>query len=569
MKFPIIEERPTPNAGQFNPIQASVADLSAPLKAQQQLGETIERGAQVLGASVEQFRIREEKFNYSLARSKFIQDSVNIQNELQNDPDFVSHPEKYQQKTAELKQQSLQSLGNNRFVPLFKSEMNIYETKTLADINKSTSDKLMFQQQAQADQNLESNLNAFTRTKDPVTQQALIKNSIDLYADSIPDNDPKKPVLVQEQTKAIGKRFAETALASKNPSEQIAILNQENKKGGSTIAQFLPADQRQDWLQKAEILREKQDQASIRQAERADKQNAINKDKVFIQGLQQNLSFDQLPTEIKLKATKEDVERYENLRLQQIGGQGETDEKQLNFQKYQDLYAKNPQAFANIPLSKIASEVPFSKVDEIQKWHDSAFNGSRAPVNIDEKVETGNKFISYMGLKPSDPKALTFKKSFEQEINYFKDRNGRDPSKTELEKIGNDLITEKTFSKPGFFFGDKWPTTKTGRAFTLDKGAEQTPKPSEQEIEQIQTGARKAGKRIPTEEEIQKRYPEMMKAKEMNLSYAIPQDVKSEEDIFKALEDESKKQPWLFEDRDLKQESRDIYKRYYKYNNAG
>lgn len=567
MKFPTVQERPTPNAGQFNPVQANVADLSAPLKAQQQLGETIERGAQILGASAEQFRIREEKFNYSLARSKFIQDSVNLQTQLQSDPDFISYPEKYREKTQELKQKYVQDLGNNRFASLFKSEMDIYEQKTLADINEQTSKKQFFQQQAQADQNLESNLNAFTRTKDPVTQQALIQNSIELFENSIPDSDPRKPVLVQEAKKSIGKRFAETALASKTPAEQIAILNQENTKGGSTIAQFLPADQRQDWLQKAEILREKQSEAAIKSAEREQKLTEVKKDKVFIEGLKSNLSFDQLPIEVKLKATKEDVERYENLRLQQIGGQGETDEKQLNFQKYQDLYVKNPQAFANIPLSKIASEVPFSKVDEIQKWHDSAFNGSRAPVNIDEKVEVGNKFISYMGRKPSDKESLDFKKAFEQEINYFKEKNGRDPSRAELEKIGNDLITEKTFSKPGFFFGDKWPTTQTGRAFTLDKGGEQTLKPSEQEIEEMQTNARKAGRRIPTRKEIEADYPEMRKR--MNLSYAIPQNVQSEDDIFKALEDESKKQPWLFENRDLKKESKEIYKRYYKYNNVG
>lgn len=503
MKFPTVQERPVPSGGGFNPIQAQAPDLSAPLKANAQLGETISQASANIGGAVENFRARKDRFNYTIARSKFLQDSINLENEINNDPDFINSPTKYKEKSNELKQKYISDLGNNRFAPVFNEEMGIYEAKKFNDIANSSSQKLMFEQQAAADQITESNLNAFTRTSDPVAQEALIKGSIEAFSATIPDNEPKKPILVQEATKKIGKRFAETALASKSPSEQIAILNQENKKGGTTIAAFMPADQRQEWLMKAETLKERQDQIAIRQAEKAEKLNRANKDKIMIQGVQQGLSFDQLPIEVKFSASREDIERYETLRLQQLGNEGNSDEKEMNFQKYQDLYVKNPAEFANTSLSKIASEVPFSKVDEVQKWHDKAFNDQKASTNISEKVEVSNKFVSYLGLNASNKKEEKqinqFKSAFEQQVNYFKEKNGKEPSKADLEKIGNDLITEKAFEKKGLF----GTSTETKRSF---QATEQNIAVPENVIEEIQTQARMKGKRIPTETEIKNWY---------------------------------------------------------------
>ena len=566
-KFPSFQERPIPSAGGFNPIQAQAPDLSAPNRAIAELGETIQRSSAEVGGAIEDMQKRQERFDYRIARSKFLQNAVNLENQIDLEPDYRKTPELYRQKIAEIKQSTIDSLPENRFSPLLREEMNLYEAKQFGDIARSASQKLSFEQRAQADQITEENLNAFVRTADPVAQEALIKSSIETFADSIPDNDPKKPILVQEESKRIGKRFAETSLVSKSPIEQIALINQENKKPGSTIAAFLPADERQEWLLKAETLKEKQDQAAIKAAERREKQNAIKKDTIMIDGLQQGLSFDQLPLEVKMKASKEDIERYENIRLQQLGGEQNSDVKELNFQKYQDLYAQRPEEFANMSLAKIASEVPFNKVDEIKKWHNEAFNGQRAPVGISEKVEIGNKFVSYMGIKPSDNKAVRFKKAFEEQINYFKQQQGREPGRKELENIGNDLITQQTFTEKGWFGN----STKTARGFEIDK-SKQVIEPTTQEIDDIQTKARKSGKRIPTEDEIRRVYPEILKRKSQmvndQLSYAFPEDAKSPEDIRKALEDESRKNPGIFNGRDLEKESEGIYNRFYKGRNA-
>lgn len=499
MKFPIDLNRATPSQGQFNPIQAQVPDLTAPMQATQQLGQTIQKGAHELGAAVEQFKIRQDKFNYTVARSKFIQDSVNLQNEIENDSDYINSPAKYQEKMAELKQKHVESLGSNKFAPLFKSEMNIYEAKSLADINKSTSDKLFYSQQAQANQVLEDNLNAFTKTKDPVAQQALIHGSIEAYADSIPDNDPKKPLLIQEYKQNTGKRFAETALVSMSPSQQIAVLNQENKKGGSTIATFLPADQRQDWLQKAELLKEKQDQAAIRQVERADKQNKLNRDKVMLQGIQQGLSFDQLPLELKLKASKEDIDRYENLRLQQLEvGSDQTLDREKEYQNFRDLYVKDPKKFANMSLSEMAAKVPLSKINEVEKWHEQAFNGAIAPADLNNKVQIINDAVSSIGLD-TDQK-VKFKTRFDEDVESWKQANKKDPSKKDLEDIANNLVVEKAFETKGIF----GTSVDKARGYKVPKDASIAV--PDKVIEEIQTQARLKGNRIPSEEEVKTWY---------------------------------------------------------------
>lgn len=247
-ELPQITQRQIPDAQVLAAPQVVSVDNNQVASAVNNLGKTLEGGADLAYKT----GLQRDKFNYSIARSKFLQQSVDLQNQLENDPDYANLSQKYEEGMAKIKTDTLQELGSNSQAQLLDQEINLYKAKQFGAINKIAQDKQEAFAIVEADKTMEINLNlAAKRSTNDLTRESLLFTSKELYANAIPENTPNKAILVRENDKRVDRRFAETYLEGHTPAEQINLLDQENKKSGSNFTKHLPADIRQDFLIKA------------------------------------------------------------------------------------------------------------------------------------------------------------------------------------------------------------------------------------------------------------------------------------------------------------------------------
>lgn len=437
-----VEQRQIPDAPGLTTPQVVSADTSQVYGAVNQLGKTLDSS----GELAHKIGSQQDKFNYSVARSKFLQQSVDLENQLDNDPDYANLPKKYEEGMAKIKEDTLGALGQNHYSRLLDGEINLYKSKKLGAVEKLAGQKQVGFAVAEADKVAEGNLDAFTRTKDPVAREAFLFSSKETYANAIPDNNPDKPVLVQKYAKATNKRFVEADLAQRSPAEQISLIENENKKSGSNLTKFLAADERQDWLGKAKIAQRQQEEDAVRKAAKADRLNKLNTDNELLKGAEQGLSFDQLPTTIQLRASEEDVKRYDAIRNKRIGsGQINSTPEEKKYFEYQDLYTKNPQEFSKLSPLEIANNVPVNKQAQVLKWHDDAIKDIAAPVSLTQYNNIADETLKQVAINPSSDSGTKFKTRLNEEVDYFKQNNKRDPNQKELQDMASGLVVKASF----------------------------------------------------------------------------------------------------------------------------
>jgi len=112
-KIPVITERQVAPAAPYNPQQVVVPDMNAVPKALSNLGESVTK----VGGALYEMQDRKDKFDYSLAYSKFLQRGIAFENDLDRDTDFQNLQKKYKEGMAKIKQETLGSLGSNQYAP--------------------------------------------------------------------------------------------------------------------------------------------------------------------------------------------------------------------------------------------------------------------------------------------------------------------------------------------------------------------------------------------------------------------------------------------------------------------
>lgn len=231
-----VEQRDIPNApGLALPDVASV-DNSAVFRAQDQLGKSLEATADVVHKIGEQ----RDKFNYSVARSKFLQRSADLHNELENSSDYENLPTKYKEGMEKIKQDTLAQLGNNSKAALLNGEMSVFTSRQYEPIAKLAQQKQQEQAITTAYKNADTNLDLIARTNNKALTDTYITTQGELFDAAYADD----PIKAMQAKRAFVENVAETKLAQQNPYQRLNTLTQENNKKGSNIAQFLPADKR-------------------------------------------------------------------------------------------------------------------------------------------------------------------------------------------------------------------------------------------------------------------------------------------------------------------------------------
>ncbi len=229
--------------------------------------------------------------------------------------------------------------------------------------------------------------------------------------------------------------------------------------------------------------------------------------------------------------------------------------------EYEDLYTNNPELMAKVDPLEIEVKVSPDKAAEVKAWRAKSLAGENPEIALKKQNEISNLGLREMGISPQSKKAAPFKKKFLEEVKAYEEGNGRKPNTKELRDIKDSLILDVTVG--GFFFNsDK----KLYQLDSEDYGDLRVPDDKANEI--IQKYQKELGK-TPTRPEVKEMYLESITPKKakgsFDLSYAIPFDEpQSAEQIKRAIEDEKRQRPLLFEGIDVDKEADKIKKRYYK-----
>lgn len=495
-KIPVITERQVAPAAPYNPQQVVVPDMNAVPKALSNLGESVTK----VGGALYEMQDRKDKFDYSLAYSKFLQRSIAFQNDLDQDPDFQNLPKKYKEGMAKIKQETLGSLGNNQYAPDLKERIGVWEKQKYGNILETTIKKQQDFELAEVDKVGEAGKEAAFRSKNDAEKKLILQNQVILFANAISDNDLLKATKVQVYAKKYGKEIAEVDLLQKPYATQIKILEAENQKRGSNLTEFLNPEERLQFLEKAKNnLKQEENQRRI-EAERAEKQATQNVDTFLAQNLAQGKSWDDLPLNIRIKATPQKAEEYQNYRTQMIaGGQVNSTEKEKNFFEIQQTFTSDPEKLANMDTVKLVGSVPSNLVNKVLGWQEKARNNITAPATLVQQNSIVNTITTSVGIKKGSYPYITFNKKFSEEVQAFKDEKGKEPSKNDLQSIAQGLVVQATFER--VIYG-----TNKKRLYEVDKEDLKDIVVPDADFKEIRTGIKNATGKEPSQDQIKQIY---------------------------------------------------------------
>jgi hypothetical protein len=495
-RIPVITERQIAPAAPYNPQQVVVPDMNAVPKALSNLGESITK----TGGALYEMQDRKDKFDYSLAYSKFLQKSIAFQNDIDQSPDFVNSPKNYKEGMAKIKQETLGEIGSNRYAPNLKERMNLWEEQKYGNILKTTVIKQQDFALAETDKITESNLEAISRTKSPEDKYLLMANTVQAFRNALPDSDPNKEYKVQAFTTKIEKKATELDLMQRPYSEQISMLKEENAKEGSNITKLLSPDERIKWLKTAENARKQEIEDARIKAEKAEKQSKIKtQDELYNQVVIQGKSINEVDPKIIYKSSEESLKKVEEIRKRQQGlGQVDTTQDEKNYDKYKQMYIEEPQKFADLDINKVAANIPVNKVSEMTNYLTQARNGIYAPASLKQQEEIKNNTLRSIDINP-EKGGTAFKTRFDQEVAAFKQDQKKDPSRKDLENIANSLVVQQTFE------GALWGTNKM-RMFEVDKDDLQDIVVPDDDFQEIRTEIKRATGREPSQDQIKQIY---------------------------------------------------------------
>lgn len=496
-KIPVITERQVAPAAPYNPQQVVVPDMNAVPKALSNLGESVTK----VGGALYEIQDRKDRFNSSIAYSKFLQKSIALQNDLDQDPDYENLLKKYREGMAKIKQETLGGLGNNEYSEKLKENIFEWEIKKISNIAETVIKKRQDFKLAEVDKASEIGKETAFRSKDPAEIKLLLQNQVNLFAGAISDTDPLKATKVQVYTEKYGKEIAEVDLMKKPYATQIQMLEAENQKRGSNLTEFLSPDERLQFLEKAKInLKQEENQRRL-EAERAEKQATQNVDTFLAQSLVQGKSWDDLPMNIRLKATPQKAEEYQNYRTQMIaGGQANASEKEKNFFEIQQAFTSDPEKLANMDTVKLVGSVPSNQVNTVLAWQEKARNNIIAPATLVQQNSIVNATTASVGIKKGSKPYVDFNKRFSEEVQAFKDEKGKEPSKNDLQGIAQGLVVQATFDKSFL------PGTTTKRLYEVDKEDLKDIVVPDADFKEIRAGIKNATGKEPSQDQIKQIY---------------------------------------------------------------
>tara|TARA_R110000772_G_scaffold256437_1_gene372993 strand:- start:453 stop:1985 length:1533 start_codon:yes stop_codon:yes gene_type:complete len=462
-KLPEIQQRAIPGAINVTPQQVQVADTTAVTKAMGNFGKDLSSGALSYGQAYEAMEAQKDRFNYSSAKSKFLQESATLQYNIDFDPDYDNAPKNYKEGMAKNKE----NIRNNpNLSPQYKEvllqQADLYEEKQYGSVLRNTVTKRTDANIATALIDEEYNSELASKTNDADTVELLKTASINVFNNAIPLTDPNREQKILANTTRIDKKYALADLQKLTLEDQLAVLKQEHKKFGSTTAQYFTPDERFKLENNIVSSIKARDKEQAALAVKAEKEVKVGVQSRLIETIEKNGTWEDLSIQDQFNATEKDKKTFDRLRQRKLGINTDSPTAlEANYQEVRDEWIEDPETFANRDELELLASVPSSQQEEVAGWYQSAREGVKAPANIKEQNSIANDTLISIGVDPKKD-GSTFKKRFYEDIEAFKQEKNKLPTKYDTQRIAEDLIVERSFK--GFLYG-----TNEERAYQVSK----------------------------------------------------------------------------------------------------
>lgn len=510
-------QRPNLNPATPQPSSISV-DLTQAAKGQAALA----KGLTDLAAGAEKYQLAKDHSAFIQAKSHFLQKSIAAQSALEKDPDFETYGKRYDDAMAEAKKESLEILGKsnvfgtsalgNRFSDNLNAEIDLHQAQGLDRLSDVAAKKQGDFERANLDDLLNNNSSALLQTADEKQRASLLMTTSEAI-----DSKAQQGFISQEEAVKLKQNFAEDVAINRisllPPQQQLQTLNPKKGKNGETYFQqqgnwsdAISPDKKVILLNKAQTALKQEQNASIEAIRNADflkRRNAENNSTNIILkgGTVADIPLDQyaLLSESQ-RANLNKIQEIKNgtYQLDPIKG----DEA---YYKYSTQYQEDPEAFAQVDQTAIRAEVSPNKVDQVLGWHQKASAKINAPADVKQFNDISSQTLRSIGVngttKSGKTQSTLFKNRLNQEVEYFKEVHGKDPTVKELTSMAQDLVVKATFD--GGWLG----STKEKRVYEVakDKINEQIVVP-EDFTNKILSQAQKANLPPLTKEQIKSAY---------------------------------------------------------------
>ncbi|CFR19933.1 transglycosylase SLT domain-containing protein [Yersinia kristensenii] len=214
------------------------ADITAPSRALQGLGQSLER----VGGQIQQ---KEDQFNYAEAQSNFLKRKLDIMASFDGDNDYPTFGDRYNEQISKAREESAGLLVSNSDKRLFEIESNNDIARGYDQVRGLVRNKEVDFGRATLDQTITSNREAAISAKDESTRMGLINATNDAIIGA-----HSRGYISAEQAQQIKQRsavdYATASVSSLTPKEQVSAL-----KSGAGIAALIPLDTRKKMLDQA------------------------------------------------------------------------------------------------------------------------------------------------------------------------------------------------------------------------------------------------------------------------------------------------------------------------------
>jgi hypothetical protein len=506
MKLPSKENLQSVVSQNARPVSNVVSMPRVNFQGQQALAQGIGN----LGEGVMRFAIAKDYSDYLTAKSVLQKKALEVESELEQDSDYSSYGEKYKEALDSFKKEDSNFqkikggfLGNTYGAEL-KSEIDLIEARGYERLANLAAKKEADVSRTELLTTIENNSQALLATPDEATRADIMRTTSELI-----DSKVERNHISAEDAFKFKRNFAEGYALNKlntlSPQDQIKVLNPKTKgketyfESTGTWSDAIPPEKKVVLLdrakeqvkldsERAQVAKER----SIRLQDYQRKENIVNQ-------INQGADLSSINDEDWLRLNDNDKIMVRQLYMRKQGlGSSNPLEEDTAFYKYQDLYANNPKAMAEIDPLQIEISVSPEKVAQVKKWQADAFQGVNMPASENKKRQIINTGLNQIGINSNQGKATPFKKRFYEEIDAFKDINGKDPTEKDLEDIKNNLIVKATF--------DGWFRDKEKRIYQVDKEDLKNIIVPRSNSDRISQEFQQATGEYPTKEEIRKIY---------------------------------------------------------------
>ena len=208
-----------------------------------------------LGATIgkigEQIQDRDDKLNYSRAKTEYLKQKIQIESSFENDNDYATYGERYKDKIGKARESAVGLIRNPMLRESFQQDTDIDIEQGLAGMAKRAFAEESKHGRAKLSEILANNRELALSTSDPAIRKSFFDET-NRALDKALENRYIDPETRQSASRKWAEDFAEGHYKTLGSAdEQIAFLNSKDP-----IAQMIPADKRESFEVQAKLSKD-------------------------------------------------------------------------------------------------------------------------------------------------------------------------------------------------------------------------------------------------------------------------------------------------------------------------